>query len=186
MSPHAPNPASHGLSSPEAHRFFENGVHVVEEVTIQRPAPELFAFWRRLSNLPRFMSHVDQVVELDENHSHWKVQGPAGVWEWVAEIINEVPGEVLAWKTVEDSHPANAGSVRFRPGLDGRGTVVRVTLEYIPPAGKLGVAAAKLLGDDPATTLRNDLREFKQLMEAGERPTVMGQPAARQAAEGAT
>jgi uncharacterized membrane protein len=150
-----------------AHRFFKEGVHVVDEVTVERPAMDLYAWWRRLSNLPSIMSHVDRVEELDERRSRWTVDGPTGQYQWEAEVINDVPGEVIAWKTVEGSEPANAGSVRFRPMDDGRGTVVRVTLEYIPPGGAIGKVTSRLMGDGRAQTLREDLAGFKKIMESG-------------------
>ena len=74
----------------------------------------------------------------------------------------------------------SAGSVRFRPATGLRGTEVRVRLQYEPPAGKMGAAIAWLFGHDPAATIREDLRRFKQLMEAGEAATTEGQPRGRQ------
>lgn len=165
----------HGTPAPEAQRFFDHGVHAVEEVTIARPAHELFRLWRRLSNLPRYLSHVEQVVELDDLRSHWKVRGPAGRWEWDARIINESPGELIAWKSLEHAGPAHAGSVRFRPGPRDGETVVTVTLEFIPPGGRLGLAGARLLGEDPGTTLRRDLAGFKRLMETEPRGQALGE-----------
>ena len=61
------------------------------------------------------------------------------------------------------------------PAPEGRGTEVSVTLDYIPPAGKVGWAIAKLFGKDPAAEVREDLRRFKSFLEAGEVPTIQGQ-----------
>jgi uncharacterized membrane protein len=58
----------------------------------------------------------------------------------------------------------------------GRGTEVHVVLRYDPPAGPVGAAVAKLLGEDPAGAIEEDLRHFKQVMETGEIPTTQGQP----------
>jgi len=86
---------------------------------------------------------------------------------------------MIAWRSQPGADVDNAGSVTFKPATIGRGTEVRVELSYAPPAGKVGATVAKLLGEDPKRQLDDDLRHFKQLMEAGERPTTEGQPSGR-------
>ena len=54
---------------------------------------------------------------------------------------------------------------------------MRVVLKYDPPAGRIGATLARLLGQAPEQQIREDLRRFKQMMEAGEAPTTEGQPA---------
>lgn len=145
-------------------------VRIERAVTIHGKRPgELFAFWRDFENLPRIMEHLESVQVLDDRHSRWRVKAPAGRHvEWDAEINNEVPGELIAWKSAPDARVPNAGSVHFREVPGGRGTEVRVVLEYEPPAGKLGVAVARLFGEEPGVQVREDLRRFKQLVETGE------------------
>jgi uncharacterized membrane protein len=99
---------------------------------------------------------------------------------WDAEVINEVPGELIGWRTVDGAHVVSAGSVRFKPAPGGRGTEVHVRLQYQPPFGKVGSALVWLLGHEPSQTIREDLRRFKRLVEAGELPTTAGQPRGRQ------
>jgi uncharacterized membrane protein len=145
------------------------GIRVEESVTINRPARELYGFWRNLENLPRFMRHLESVERVTDTLSRWRAKGPAGTTvEWNAEIINEVPDEVIGWRSIEGSDVVSAGSVNFEDAGPGRGTRVRVRLQYNPPAGKLGAAVAKLLASDPATEIREDLRRFKQIVETGE------------------
>ena len=157
------------------------GVHVDEAMTINRSREELYAFWRRFEDLPRFMTHLVSVKQIDQRQTHWIAKAPAGrTVEWDAEIINEIPNELIGWRTLAGSSVVSAGSVRFRPAPDGRGTEVRVRLQYAPPAGKLGATIAWLLGHEPSKTIREDLRRFKQLIEAGEVPTIEGQPRGRQ------
>jgi uncharacterized membrane protein len=145
------------------------GVIVEESVTINRSASELYRFWRNLENLPRFMSHLESVERITDTLSRWRAKGPAGMdVEWNAEIINEVPDQVIGWRSIEGSDVVSAGSVNFADAGAGRGTRVRVRLQYSPPGGKAGAAIAKLMGRDPATEIREDLRRFKQLIEAGE------------------
>lgn len=145
------------------------GVVVDESVTINRPIEELYHFWRNLENLPRFMRHLESVERVTDTLSRWRAKGPAGTTvEWNAEIINEVRNQVIGWKSIEGSDVVSAGSVNFDDAGAGRGTRVRVHLQYSPPGGKLGAAFAKLFGRDAATEIREDLRRFKQLVETGE------------------
>jgi uncharacterized membrane protein len=144
------------------------GVIVEESVTINRPISELYRFWRNLENLPRFMTHLESVERITDTLSRWRAKAPAGTTvEWNAEIINEVPDQVIGWKSIEGSDVVSAGSVNF-DDAGGRGTRVRVRLQYSPPGGKIGDAVARLLGADAATQIRQDLQRFKQLVETGE------------------
>ena len=153
------------------------GVNVEEVVTIYGSAAELYVFWRNLELLPRFMKHLVSVTQVDSCRSHWVAKAPAGRRiEWDAEVINEIPGELIAWRTLPGSQLVSAGSVMFKRASGGRGTEVRVRLQYDPPAGKVGATVAWLLGHEPSQAIREDLRRFKQLMEAGEVPTIEGQP----------
>jgi len=138
---------------------------------------ELYRFWRSFELLPSFMDHLVSVEQLDQCRSHWVAKAPAGrTVEWNAEIINEIPGELIGWRTLDGSEVVSAGSVRFKPALGGRGTEVRVRLQYDPPGGKLGSTIAWMFGEEPSQTIREDLRRFKRLMETGEIPTTGGQP----------
>lgn len=155
------------------------GVKVTEAVTINRPAADIYRFWRDLSNLPRVMRHLESVRVAGE-HSHWVAHGPLGHRvEWDAEIVNDRPNELIAWRSLEGSEVGTAGSVHFCPAPGGRGTEVHVSLKYDPPMGKLGSWAAWLLGEEPSLQVREDLLRLKQLLEAGEIATTTGQPAGR-------
>src|SRR5690348_16890487 len=151
------------------------GTKVVRSVTILKSPSELYRFWRDFENLPRFMQHLQSVTVKDLTHSHWTANAPAGrTVAWDAEIINEKENELIAWRSVGDADIDNAGSVHFTPAPGGRGTVVKVVLEYAPPAGQAGKLVAKMFGEDPDTQVREDLRHFKEIMEAGEIPSTEG------------
>ena len=170
------NTARHG---PAASVSAGRGVKVVKAVTINRPAEELYRFWRNFENLPRFMRHLES-VKVEGNRSHWIARAPAGFTvAWDAEIINEQPNTLIAWRSLEGSQVSTAGSVHFSRAPGNRGTEVRVTLKYDPPAGKLGTLVARLFGEEPGQQIDEDLRRFKQLTEAGEIPTTRGQPTCR-------
>ncbi|HEV7869179.1 MAG TPA: SRPBCC family protein [Chthoniobacteraceae bacterium] len=141
------------------------GIKVVRTVTINRPRPEVYQFWRKLENLPAFMNHVERVETFDERRSHWKVKGPAGSSvEWDAEIINEHENELLAWQSLPGAEVQNAGSVWFEDAAGG-GTRVKVALEFNPPGGAAGALVAKLFGEAPEQQMDEDLGKLKQHLE---------------------
>jgi uncharacterized membrane protein len=149
----------------------ERGVHVRESVRLEKPVSDVYSFWRRLENLPRFMTHLDRVTETPDGKSHWVARGPAGLAvEWDAEIINEVENQVIGWRSLPGSDVVTAGSVNFNTAREDRSTHVSVHLQYAPPAGKAGALIASLFGREPSQTIREDLRHFRQLLEAGEIP----------------
>ena len=169
------NRAHEGAARPAD--YYQRGLHVEMAYTIERPAEELYRYWRNFENLPHFMHHVESVTNIDDLRSHWVVKGPAGQSVgWDAEIINEQPNQLIAWRSLDKADVDNTGSVRFVPAPGDRGTEVRVSIEYIPPAGKLGAAVAWLFGQEPRQQIQEDLRRFKRLMEAGDILTTEGQP----------
>ena len=154
----------------------QTGIKVVRAITIRQPASVLFQFWRSLENLERVIKHPVTITRLSDNESHWSVSAPGGrCVEWDAEIFNEEPERLIAWRSREGADIANAGSVRFEPGPSDEGTEVTVQLEYVAPGGKLGALLAKFSGEEPSQQVREALRRFKALMEAGEIPTIDGQ-----------
>jgi uncharacterized membrane protein len=141
------------------------GVLVETEITVNRPAPELYRFWRAFDNLPRVMDHLESVTILDDRRSRWVARAPLGTTvEWQAEVINDVPDQVIGWRSTEGSTVVTAGSVNFEP--EGTATNVRVRLQYDPPGGKVGSWVAWVFGEEPSVQIAKDLRRFKALMEA--------------------
>jgi uncharacterized membrane protein len=141
----------------------------VKAITVNRPPDEVYRFWRNFENLPRFMAHLESVELRDERRSRWSARGPGGAKvQWEAELIEDRPNELVAWRSVEGSDIDNAGTVRFRRATGNRGTEIQLELQYAPPGGKLGVGLAKLLGKAPEQQVEGDLRRFKQVIEVGE------------------
>jgi uncharacterized membrane protein len=143
------------------------GCRVDKTITINRPASELYRYWRSLGNLPRFMRHLESVTE-QGNRSHWVAKAPLGMSvSWDAEIITERSNELIGWRSLPGSMVDTAGSVHFQPTADGRASEVRVELKYDPPAGKVGATLAQWLGESPEEQIEEDLTTFKRMMEAG-------------------
>lgn len=145
------------------------GFYVTSSLTINLPPERVYSYWRDLSNLPRFMTHLAS-VEMHGVYTHFRAQLPAGVTlEWDTELTDDRPNERIQWRSLPGADLENHGMVRFLPAPGGRGTEVHVMLSYLPPAGALGVAFAKLFGKLPAQQLHADLRRLKQLLETGDR-----------------
>ncbi len=171
---------SQQLSRGHSARTSDGAIRVAQAVTINRSPEELYRFWRDFQNLPRFMNHLESVQATGDQRSHWVAKAPAGTTvEWDAEITEDKPNEVIAWRSLEGADVDNVGSVRFERAPGGRGTVVKVEMRYNPPAGRLGAGVARLFGEDPEWQVKDDLRRFKQVMETGEIITTEGQSAGR-------
>jgi uncharacterized membrane protein len=146
-------------------------IKIERTLTIARPRQELFAIWRNFERLPEFIPDLESVTSVGQGRSHWvaKLPGDKRV-EWDSEIVNELPGQLIAWKTIGEPDVAHAGSVHFSDTADGRGTELRVVVDYEPPGGKLGAMIAtftRLFGQDPDAKIGEDLQRFKMTVEAG-------------------
>jgi uncharacterized membrane protein len=147
---------------------YELGIRVDKSIVVNGPRDEVYRFWRRLENLARFMENVYSVREIDDRRSHWVVKGPAGRRvEWDAVIHNEIPNELIAWRTFEGAGVDHAGSVIFRDAPGG-GTEITVELQYNPPGGTLGAALAALWGKEPGMEIERDLKRLKHILETSD------------------
>ena len=169
-----------GVNTAEETEEVARDVHIEKSITINRSPEELYKFWRDFENLPRFMENLESVTRLDDQRSHWVALGPGGKKvEWDAEIYNEKEGELIAWRSLPGADVTNAGSVHFEPAPDGRGTYLKVTLNYNPPGGKAAALFAKLFGQEPGQLVEHNLKRLKQFIETGEIPTTEGQSSGR-------
>src|SRR5690606_3826133 len=132
-------------------------------------------------NLPQVINFIESVQFTGSNRAHWTIKLPGGMKsEFDVEVYTDVPNEVISWRSLPESQIQNAGSIRFRPAPGNRGTEVHLTLEFIPPGGPLGKAAMKMFDDVPGQYISQYLREFKQIMETGEKATTEGQTSGRE------
>jgi uncharacterized membrane protein len=137
-------------------------------VTINRPAEDLYAFWRDFTNLPRFMENIESVTCDDSRRSHWVVKSPTGTAEWDSQITEDEPGRRISWASLPDASVDNAGTIEFKPAPEGRGTEVRALISFAPPMGGAGRMVAGWMQKDPHIQAKRDLRRLKQIMETGE------------------
>lgn len=153
------------------------GVHVRESIVINASAEELYRFWRQLERLPEVMPHLEKVEQLDAKRSRWTAKALDRMpIAWDAEVINEVANETIGWKTVDGEKIQHAGSVTFKPAPSGRGTEVRVHLQYAAPGGRAASWLAWLAGEDPARLTHEGLRALKRRFEGPHQDFVRPQP----------
>lgn len=175
-------PAMLSESPPWTHKDRPTGEHgelIGCSQTINRPPHEVYERWRDFVRFPDFMDNVRSVEMIDERQSRWTIEAPAGrTVELITEITHDVPGERIAWKSVDGSQIDTAGEALFTDAAPGRGTVVTLIMTYSPPGGTIGKLAAKVFRREPAIQARLDLRRFKQLLETGE-VTVNASPSSR-------
>lgn len=158
------------LSAKNLSTATESGpVHVVKTIIIDRPAEDLYQFWRNFNNFPTLLDLLESVPATGANQSHWKLNIVGGrSVEWDSEITEETPNSRIGWRTAPGSHVQHSGSVRFEPATGGRGTVLRVELDYGFPGAATAAKISKLFGIAPGQHIETALRHLKQLMETGE------------------
>jgi uncharacterized membrane protein len=160
---------------------------VTVTLAINSAPEEVYEFWRKLENLPRFMQHLESVRETGERTSEWIAKLPGGMrLQWQSEIVEDQPNQFISWRTREGSEVNHCGSVRFETALGGRGTIVKVEMYYGLPGGRMAQQAAKLFSAAPETVIKEDLRRLKQLLETGEIATTRGQPSGARSLVGRT
>jgi uncharacterized membrane protein len=149
------------------------GIKMKKAVTVYRQPRDLYNYWRNLTKVSKLFDDVLSIDALDDSRSHWTLKVPGGIkLEWDAEITVDRKDEMIGWRSLHGADVDNAGYVRFEQATGGRGTVVRVALQYNPPGGRIGAALATVLGERPERLIEEALRKFKQLMETGEIPKV--------------
>lgn len=159
----------------------DNAIDLTRTVTVLKPRAEVYEFWRQLENLPLFMDHIEQVVQHDATHSTWRARIPGGLGtvSWEAEITEDVPNGVIAWRSLPGSTIHNTGRVVFRDAPGGKGTEIQSTICYRPPAGEAGMAVAKFFNPLFKQMVKEDMRRLKRYLEAGEIASVRRQPTGR-------
>lgn len=157
-------PGDHEVTSAAATVNAREAIKVEHSVTVAVPRPQAYAVWRDFDNHPRFMSHVERVTPQVDGTTRYDASVGARSVSWTSEIVRDIPGELISWKTV-DGDIAHAGSVNFRDTLDGLGTMVTLAMDYVPVGGRPGQVAARILGLAPDQIVRRDLERFMELLE---------------------
>ncbi|HEX8334060.1 MAG TPA: SRPBCC family protein [Segetibacter sp.] len=141
-------------------------INIRTKLVVNKPRNEVYAFWRKLENLPLFMTHLDSVEKIDEKYSYWRAKFPIQL-EWKAEIVKEREGSFIGWSSTQDATIRNAGKVEFIDHLGGRGTEIDVLIAYHPPLGAIGSGLSKLFNKKFEKMVKQDIRNFKTYIETG-------------------
>lgn len=153
---------------------------VERSITTNRSAEELYRLWREPGTLSQVMGHFAEVRGVGEGRTHWRVHAPLGrTLEWDTRVVEERPGELVRWESLEGTSLPNEGSLHLRPAPGDRGTEAKLRFQFKPPGGVVGTTVAKLMEPVPKTFIGKALRRFKSLAETGEIPTLGRNPSAR-------
>lgn len=145
-------------------------INLRAEYVVRVPRQEVYDYWRKLENLPLFMKHLKSVEQLSQSESRWEaiLPGNSGTLSWEAQIVKDTPGKLIAWRSTEGAIIDNSGKVEFYDDVNGSGTLIRVIFTYHPIAGGLGTGIAKFLNPSFEKLLREELHDFKVLIEGGD------------------
>lgn len=141
-------------------------INIRTKLVVNRPRNEVYAFWRKLENLPLFMTHLDSVEKIDEKYSYWRAKLPIQL-EWKAEIVKERENSFIGWSSTEEATIRNAGKVEFIDALGGKGTEINVLIAYHPPLGAIGTGLSKIFNKKFEKMIKQDIRNFKTYIETG-------------------
>lgn len=142
-----------------------DNINMKVDLVVNRSPMEVYDFWRKLENLPLFMSHIESVKELDAKTSVWKATGPGGVGSlsWKAEIVKEERGRLLGWRSLPGAAIENAGKVElfYHP----QGTQLHVVITYKAPLGVPGKELSRLLNPMFRDMVKEDIMNVKKYLE---------------------
>jgi uncharacterized membrane protein len=141
-------------------------IHVKESITINRTIGDIYNYWRKLENLPRFISHLGTVEDLGSGHNRWTVETPVGNISWESEIVEDKKNEVIRWRSVPGAGVTNSGSLSLMKKEDGKATEATVELRYRPPGNHDSFLEDEILEVITDEQLRTDLMKLKQIMES--------------------
>ena len=137
---------------------------IEKSIDVGVPVSVAYDQWTQFEEFPQFMDGIVEVKQLDDTHLRWVADIDGERKEWKAEVIEQEPDRVVAWRSVEGLE--NSGRVEFEP-IDS-GTRVSVAMQYDADGVKESLGA--LFGID-GRQVANDLESFRELVEAREVPT---------------
>jgi len=137
---------------------------IEKSIDVGVPVSVAYDQWTQFEEFPQFMTGVVEVRQRDDTHLHWIVEVEGERQEWDAEIVEQVPDRLIAWRSTGGLQ--NHGRVEFEP--TDTGARVSVSIDYDPEGMKESLGG--LLGID-GRQVANDLERFRDLVEAREVPT---------------
>ncbi|PKQ26097.1 MAG: cyclase [Actinobacteria bacterium HGW-Actinobacteria-4] len=132
---------------------------IEKSVEVDVPITTAYNQWTQMESYPAFMSSVDEVKQIDDTRTHWRVNVAGVDREFDSEITDQVRDQHIAWRSIGELH--HNGRVAFEEvGTDA--TKVTLTMEW-EPEGFVEKAGDLLQIDD--MTIKRDLEKFKEMIE---------------------
>lgn len=133
---------------------------VTESVDVKVPVRTAYNQWTQFEEFPRFMSGVEEIKQVTETMTHWRVKMAGVSREFDARITEQIPDARVAWHSVEG--PEHAGVVTFHR-VDEDTTRVTTQMEIDPNGFVENVADKTGLLQRHA---KEDLERFKAFIES--------------------
>jgi len=133
---------------------------IEESIDVNVPVTTAYNQWTQFEEFPQFMDSIESVTQIDDTHLRWVAEIAGKREEWMAEITEQQPDRMIAWKA-EGGH-YNSGAVTFEPLGDNQ-TRINVVFEHEPEGMVESLGSA--LGVD-SRKVKADLERFKELAEA--------------------
>ena len=133
---------------------------VTESITVECPISTVYNQWTQFEEFPRFMEAVEAVSQTDDTHLHWIAEIGGKRHEWDAEITEQVPDRVIAWRALDGLY--NSGRVMFER-IDE--STAKVTVEMEHETEGMVEALGSALGSD-SREVKKDLERFKEYIES--------------------
>jgi uncharacterized membrane protein len=155
-------------------------IRIEASLAVNKSPEECYRFWRRFENLQRFMKSVKSVQPTGEKTQRWTISVPGErTMHWESETVQDTPDQTIAWRAAPGGDVDHSGMVQFERRLSGPGTMVRLSMQFMPPVGVATVMPNGLIEMYSEHRMREDLRRFKNVIETGETPTIEGQTSGR-------
>jgi uncharacterized membrane protein len=133
---------------------------VEESIEVNVPVSTAYNQWTQFEEFPEFMEGVESVKQIDDTHLRWVAEIGGQRHEWSAEIVEQKPDKMVAWRALEGHD--NSGTVTFEP-LDQNRTRINVVVEHETEG--LTETLGSALGAD-SRRVKGDLERFKELVES--------------------
>ena len=133
---------------------------VEKDVHVDVPVARAYEIWSTFEAFPAFMRNIES-IDQDGSKLHWVATVRGKREEWDAEITEQTPNQVVAWRST--SGVENHGAVRFEEHEGG--THVYVTIEYHRNSLE---AVGDTLTHAVASEVQQNLDDFKTYAEMGE------------------
>ncbi len=169
---------------PKGKQGKQQAAHTVQ--TIGATPDQIFNLYTRVEFLPSWMEGVVHVARLSAKKLHWTMQDPGTgkQFEFDSEELESIPGKKHVSRVTTGPTAGTTDTLTLVEDPAGRGTIATLVSEFSLPGGLFTKAVTAVVSRSPSQITIENLRHLKEILEAGEIPTVEGQPAGRRGISG--